>query len=397
MRRRSGGRVAMVALCAGVALGAGASPAAAGKKNDPPPRVYTSTNDPEGNAVVMYSRRKDGKIIEERSFRTGGTGRPSIAIGYPFTESQGAVTLSDDGRHLFVVNHGSDTVTSFRVTQRGLDRQSIVPSDGVGPLSVTVSPNGRLAYVLNEGNPANISGFTVNRRGRMRPLSDSTVPLAYPNGAPAQVSFDQTGRVLVVSDRQSGPGSAPDFLESFRVAGNGRATALPPTPSNGSSPFGFAFTESNVLVMTNPDNDNLNTSTVSSYTTARDGTLTPVDSEAVGQTATCWVVITPDQRFAIVSNTVSFSLSVYRVQSNGQMTPAMDGRPSAVNVEGAPLDLDLSRDGRTLYVLNTDPRVIFNDPAARMDVELFRVRGNDLRSLGSVSVLPDSTSGIAAW
>jgi 6-phosphogluconolactonase (cycloisomerase 2 family) len=378
-----------------------AAPANAGARKPPPPpkRVYTQTNSADGNAVQVFERRRNGRLVEGDTYPTGGVGRPSIAVGFPFTESQGAVTLSRDGRLLLVVNHGSDSVTSFRVTRNGLRRKSTVPSDGVGPLSVTINRRATLAYVVNEGNPATISGYRVGDDGTLTPLPNSTRTLAYPAGAPAQIGFSRSGRVLVVSDRQAGPVDEPDFLESFRVGQDGRPTALPPTPSTGQTPFGFAFTRFDVLVVTNADNDQLNQGSVSTYATANSGVLTSADLEPTGLTATCWVVISKNQKYAIVSNTVSASISVFRVTRDGQLTNVADPGPAVATVDGAPIELALSRNGKFLYVQNVDPGVIVNDPNARMDIQVYRVRrgGRVLNSRGTVSSMPPTTSGIAAW
>src|SRR4051812_7003183 len=110
----------MVALCAGMALAVTAAPVAAKtRKPAPPSRVYVQSNSSGGNAVLAFKRGKNGNLKARKSYPTGSTGSGSLraATPFPFTESQGSVTLSRDGRRLFVVNHGGNTVTSFRVTQ----------------------------------------------------------------------------------------------------------------------------------------------------------------------------------------------------------------------------------------------------------------------------------------
>ena len=399
MDRRSGAW--SVALCAVIVVAIPAAPAAAqGKPKRLPSRVFVQTNEPQGNAVRVFNRRKDGRLVRGRSYPTGSTGSGSLvaATPFPFTESQGSVTLSRDGRRLFVTNHGGNAVTSFRVTRRGLTRVSTVPSGGVAPLSVTVHPNGRLAYVVNEGNPATISGFRVTSRGALRPLSNSTRTLAYPAGAPAQVSFTPSGKALVVSDRHAGPGVGPDFIETFRVGRQGRPTALPPTPAIRETPFGFAFTKNDVLVMTYAGNDRSNAGGVGSFKAADSGRLRPVRSRATRQTATCWIVITKNQKMAFVSNTVSVSISAYRISKGGALKGA-NNHPAVTGVQGAPVELALSRDSKFLYAMNVDPTIILGDRNARSDIEIFKVgKGGALTSIDTAGRgLPTSVSGIAVW
>jgi 6-phosphogluconolactonase (cycloisomerase 2 family) len=385
-------------LCAGLLAGVGAAPAAAKAKPKLPHRVFVETNDPDGNAVQMFKANSKGKISLAKTYPTGSPGSPSVAAGFPFTESSGSVTLSHDGRYLLVVNHGGDTVTLFRVRPKGLKRMSTVASGGVAPVSVTINRKNKFAYVVNEGNPATISGFSITSKGKLKPLSNSTRTLAYPAGAPAQVAFNYDGKVLVVSDRQAGPGEEPDFIESFKVGKGGRPTALPPTPSTGQTPFGFAFTKKNILFMTNAHNDMDKAGSISTYkVSSATGTLTPADHQVTNRTATCWVVITKDQKHAFVSNTISAALKSYGVSATGGLTDLQPGA-DASGVIGGPFDIALSSNSKFLYVLNVDPGVIFNDPVARTDIEVFKVKsGGRITRVQTTKQFPTTTSGMAAW
>ena len=61
-------------------------------------------------------------------------------------------------------------------------------------------------------------------------------------------------------------------------------------------------------------------SAVSSFSVSRDGTLRVISpSAATKQTAACWVVVTPDGRFAYASNTASGTISGYRIGFDGRL------------------------------------------------------------------------------
>jgi DNA-binding beta-propeller fold protein YncE len=80
--------------------------------------------------------------------------------GEPQLPPQSSIALSQDGRHLLVVNAGSDELSLLAVgdgTPRLSDR---VASGGATPTSVAV--DGDLAYVLNNRTP-NIVGFRIER------------------------------------------------------------------------------------------------------------------------------------------------------------------------------------------------------------------------------------------
>src|SRR5881409_76188 len=98
-----------------------------------PRAVYTLTNQVAGNAVAVFARAGDGTLTAAGSFSTGGAGT-GAGLG-----SQGAVTLSNDGRLLFAVNAGSNDVSVFQVDPQGLSLVSRTPSGGTLPISVTVS------------------------------------------------------------------------------------------------------------------------------------------------------------------------------------------------------------------------------------------------------------------
>jgi hypothetical protein len=93
--------------------------------------VYVLSNQPAGNAVLAYTRSADGTLTFDDSYPTTGTGTGG-GLG-----SQGAVVVCDAEAYLYAVDAGSDSITSFRITDTGLDRVGTVPSGGVMPTSLT--------------------------------------------------------------------------------------------------------------------------------------------------------------------------------------------------------------------------------------------------------------------
>src|SRR5699024_2823568 len=76
--------------------------------------LYTQTNDPAGNTVQRFARGADGTLAPAGACPTGGVGLATLG------GRQGAVQLSGDGRYLYAVNAGSDTVSVFRADRRDL-------------------------------------------------------------------------------------------------------------------------------------------------------------------------------------------------------------------------------------------------------------------------------------
>ena len=326
------------ALLAGLLMLAGASAAQA---HEFPGAVYTETNAAAGNAVQKFDRAGDGTLRPAGTFPTGGNG--STTPG----GRQGAVALSGDERALYAVNSGSDSVTAFAVTPRGLISVGSFPSGGVAPVSVAV--HGDRVYVLNSGdNPSratpNVTAFAALPFGRLLPLPGGTQNLAGAAGT-AQVSVTPDGRRLVVSERVS------NRLETLSLDRLGRPFAPVVTASSGATPFGFGFDARGDVVISEAG-----ASTVSSYRAGPFGALLPITASLpVGLGAACWVAVSPDGRFAYTGN-ASGSISGFAVDRNGALTSA--GITAALPAPFTPRDLAFDRDGRNLYAVSPGGEVL---------------------------------------
>ena len=63
------------------------------------------------------------------------------------------------------VNAASNEISSFAVQPNGLTLASKVASGGATPISLSVYKN--VLYVLNAGDPGNITGFSVGKHGEL--------------------------------------------------------------------------------------------------------------------------------------------------------------------------------------------------------------------------------------
>lgn len=334
--------------------------------------VYLSTNSPAGNEVLVYPRGSDGSLAAPSAFATGGLGTGG-GLG-----NQNAVVLSHDGRRLFVVNAGSDEVSVFAVRSSGLELLDRAGSGGTRPVSVAV--RGRLVYVLNAGGTGNIAGFELGHRDRLQPIANSTRPLSSPAAGAAQVSFSPDGDLLVVTEK------ATNNISVYRVGRDGRAAGPRVQPSVGATPFGFAFSNAGILVVSEAFGGAPDASALSSYR-VRGGALHAVSpSAATTETAACWVVITTNGRFAYTSNTGSGTITGYRLDADGKLSILNADGVTATTGAG-PIDLALSRNSRFFYSLNSGSGTI----------GAFSVQADGaLSSLGSTPGLPAGANGLAA-
>jgi len=335
--------------------------------------VFTLSNSASGNAVIAFVRGADGTLTLAGTFATQGNGT-GAGLG-----SQGAVALSGDGRFLFAVNAASNSITSFAVDGASLTRVSTVASGGTLPISLTT--HGNLVYVLNAGGTENITGFSVSQNGGLTMLPGSSRPLSGTGVGPAEVGFDPSGSSLVVTEKNT------NRIDVFAVGNNGLASAPVVNASAGQTPFGFAFNQQGVLIVSEAFGGGADASAVSSYTLGTNGTLV-VESASVPTTETsaCWVAVTNNGKFAYAANTGSSSLTGYRVDHASLTILNADGKTGITGTTA--IDVALSRNSQFLYTLTADSH----------SISAFSVRQNDgsLTPASGASGLPVGTVGLAA-
>lgn len=337
--------------------------------------VYVTSNAPGGNQVLAFGRASDGTLTPAGAYPTGGTGT-GAGLG-----SQGAVVLSADGRWLLAVSAGSGHVSAFRVRPHGLERTDVEPSGGAMPVSVT--SHGRVVYVLNAGGAGNVAGFTLSPGGDLSPLPGSTRPLSAAGAAPAQVEFSPDGRTLVVTEK------ATSRIVTYAVDRQGRAGPPVAHPSAGATPFGFAFSGRDRLIVSEAFGGAPDASATSSYRLDRTGAPAVVSASVpTTETAACWVAVSRDGRYAYVTNTGSGSVSGYAVGPDGTLALLdADGVTGVTGPGSGPIDEDFSRDGRHLYVLGAGSHAVH--------AFAFAADGS-LAPVGDLPGLPAGAAGLAA-
>ncbi len=301
--------------------------------------VLTISNGAAANKVLIWSRGADGSLTFVGRVATGGKGTGG-ALG-----NQGALTLSDEGNWLYAVNAGSDSVSVFKVNGTGLTRTDVEPSRGDRPISVT--SHGSLVFVLNAGGTGNIRGFVRDPAGKLALVDASKRPLSGAGTVPAQIGFSPSGGYVYVSERGT------DRLTRYAISAAGAAGAPSWTSSAGDEPFGFAFSANGTLVVSEAANHVEDGSSASSYRLGVGGALTTVSGAVpTTETAACWTAITPDSRYAYVTNTPDNSISGFSLATNGSLAILnAHGRTAATGTGSLPIDLAASDDSKFLYVV----------------------------------------------
>jgi 6-phosphogluconolactonase (cycloisomerase 2 family) len=346
-----------------------ASSAIAGDGNDVG-AAYSISNAASGNELLVYSRSANGLLTPAGSVSAGGLGTGAGLA------SQGAVTLTDNGRTVLAVNPGSNSVAAFAVEQSGPRLLNAAPSGGIRPVSVAVHKH--LVYVLNKNNAAlaTVSGFTLDKAG-LSPIAGSTRVLNAGATDAAQVKFSPDGGVLVVTGRSS------NRIDTFVVGPDGLLSGLQTfNPAPGGTPFGFDFDNKGHLLVSLAGV--AGSSGAASYDVAQDGSLSTITAPLVtGQNAACWLIASKDGRFAFVANAASASVSTFAVSPSGELSFL-----AATTIPGmTPLDLAMSENGRYLYVL----------AAGSHGIVEFEI-GNDgtLSYIGAMAAIPATAAGVAS-
>lgn len=337
--------------------------------------VYTQTNSAEGNEILVFSRDPGGKLKLSQRLRTHGLGT-GVGLG-----SQGALALTHDGRFLYAVNAGSDSISVFARRRHGLLLIDSIASGGDQPISVTVKRD--ILYVLNAGTANNITGFRVEQNGQLRRLTGSTKPLSAQGVQPAQVLFNNTGDFLIVTEK------ATNQIDLYSVSAAGLASGPFVKNSNGMTPFGFDFDAHDRPVVSEAFADAPGQSAVSSYDFAAADAPLEVISGSVpsGQTSACWVTITRNGHYAYVANTGSGTISTYAVARNAELVLVGNGVSGNTGADSKPQDLALSRGSRFLFVLTPGSGAVHSFAAAA---------DGTLQPMDRAQGVPPSAQGLVA-
>jgi 6-phosphogluconolactonase (cycloisomerase 2 family) len=333
--------------------------------------VYVLNNNLTGpNSITVFNRKSDGSLVMAGTTDIGGMG--SLAAfsngtqgslirtgGSAGDDDQPVATDTPDngtrrGGRLFAADAGSDQISVVDVHDGRLTLVGVFPSGGSGPVSLTYEDG--LLYVLNAANAnpavaANVTGFRVDAQGALHPIAGSTRPLSAAHPNPAQVLLDPYRRYLLVTEKDT------NLIDLYRVGHDGSLSAPATIASVGAIPFGMAFDRperpSEFIVADAAGGAN-GTGAATAYR-LQNGTIHALGPAVPDhQIAPCWMVITPNGRYAYTSNADSQTISGYRIEHDGTITLlTANGATGTTPPDTFPLEEALSGPGRYLYALDS--------------------------------------------
>ncbi len=333
--------------------------------------VYFINNQVAGNRVMDFTRASNGTLSFSAAYATGGIGTGG-GLG-----NQGALVLTNENEILLAVNPGSNSISSFKINDNGLALVSTVNSGGIRPVSIAQHNN--LVFVLNGGGTNNISGFHLMDNGTLEAIAASTRPLTAASTGPAQISFVNEGKVLVITEKGT------NKIVTYTVNDQGIPGAMHSITSSSATPFGFAVGRNGNVFVSEAVGGAPGASVLSSYAIGYDGSITSVQgSVGAGQSAACWVVISNNGKFAYTTNTAINNISTFGITNSGSISVS---EAISATTGAGPIDAALSNNSKYLYVLN----------GAGHSMDIFSVATDgSLNSLQTVTGLPVGANGLAA-
>jgi 6-phosphogluconolactonase len=219
---------------------------------------------------------------------------------------------------------------------------------GIALALLTGSVQAEFAYVANLGSD-NVSGYRIGENGVLTPVPGSPFPAG---SGPASIAVDLFGRFAYVANRSSNDVSA------YRIGFNGAlmpvmGSPFPTGSAPASSPSSVAVDPFGRFVYVTNDQS----SSVSAFRINKSGALSPVagspfptgnhlDGEAMSE------AVDPLGRFVYVSSMNSNNISAFRISKNGGLT-LVNGSPFTAGPRGElPGAMAADLFGRFLYVAN---------------------------------------------
>jgi len=201
--------------------------------------VYVAFENPTADsaaAVAQFSVGAGGALAPKNP--------PTVNAGLG---PSGGVAVSPDGKSLYAVNSGSQTISQYDVGAGGLLTPKSVDAAGAGdtPVEIALTPDGKSAYIANFGegpgqSGGSISEYNVLSNGELFAKRPATLPAN--NAADVEVSAD--GRSAYVSGRNG--------VYQFDISSNNDQLQPKSPPTVASGP-GFGLALSPVLATPGAD------------------------------------------------------------------------------------------------------------------------------------------------
>jgi DNA-binding beta-propeller fold protein YncE len=274
------------------------------------PAGNTSTGaaaSPDGRSLYVVDQGSD--TVSQYDISADGTLTPKTPGAVPTGSSPFGIAIAPDGDHVYVVNRVDETVSVYDVEDDGtLSSAGAATPAGAGAIQVAITPDGASAYVSNLSD-GTVSQYDVQPDGSLLPKSPATVGAA---PSPTGIAVSPDGDSVYVTNR-----STSGAISQYDVAADGTLTPKStPTVAAGVQPVGVATTGDSVYASNFGDN------TLSEYDAGADGALTPKPTPQVPSGRNPWGLrAAPDGASLYVAAYSDAAIRQYDIGPGGQLAP----------------------------------------------------------------------------
>jgi YVTN family beta-propeller protein len=293
---------------------------------------------PDGRSLYVVNQGSNS--VSQYDVGLDGTLTPKTPAEVSTGEFPFGIAVAPDGAHVYVTNQDGASVTVYDVgADGGLTAASEAPADA-GAMQIALTPDGGHAYVANAA-AGTVSEYDVAADGSLSADGAVTTP------APGAVAISPDGASAYVANR-----TTAGTISQFSIASDGTLSPKSPaTVSAGSSPAAVAATADSVYA------SNFGDDTISQYDVAADGRLTPKATPTVASGRNPWgLAVAPDGKSVYAAAFSDRAVRQYDVGAGGQLAakgipavaaafrpiavaavPTRDGTPPAIDLR-APAD-----------------------------------------------------------
>jgi 6-phosphogluconolactonase len=300
---------------------------------------------PDGRSLYVVNQGSDS--VSQYDVGLNGTLTPKTPATVSTGEFPFGIAIAPDGAHVYVANQDGASVTVYDVgtPDGGLTAAAEVPADA-GAMQVALTPDGDHAYVAN-ATAGTVSEYDVGADGSL--ASDGAVSTP----SPEAIALSPDGSSAYVANR-----STPGTISQFSVGGDGTLSPKSPaTVAAGSAPVAIAATADSVYASNFADD------TISQYDVAADGRLAPKATPTVAGGRNPWgLAVAPDGKSVYAVAFSDRAVRQYDVGADGALAakgvPAVASAFRPIAVAAVP-----SRDG-------TSPTIDLRAPAEGSQYDL---------------------------
>jgi 6-phosphogluconolactonase len=163
------------------------------------------------------------------------------------------------------------------------------------------------------------------------------------------LSFSPDGQFLLVTEKIT------NNIDGFHIQIDGTLGPIVVNPSVGPGAFAVLFAPNGTALVTETGpTGGHNAAAISSYAVLPNATLSPISASVPTQgAASCWQAVSPDGRFVYTNNTGSSTISGFSIAANGALTPLPGTVVATLPTGSVNLEIVITPDGKFLYSLDS--------------------------------------------